>query len=77
MIDFFGGITNVNNLTQNINLSDNYVYINISNEIDLNKSSNVTFYNMGSKGFTSPVLLRDEGISVPLLGILLVIIIRL
>jgi hypothetical protein len=44
---------------QNIQLGDNYAYLNSDNLADLNKPANITLYNIGDRGFTNQVILKD------------------
>ncbi|MBI2630571.1 hypothetical protein HYW76_05725 [Candidatus Pacearchaeota archaeon] len=59
-IDFISGLngTNINGrLSSNITIKNNSVYVD-SPTLELNKSANITFYNLPTT-FTSPVILRD------------------
>jgi hypothetical protein len=46
------------NPTSDIRILNNSVYVN-SSQTGLNKSANITFYNIGNRGFTNPVILKN------------------
>ena len=46
------------NLSNDIQIGNNSVYVN-STKTGLNKTANVTLYNIGNRGYTTPTILRD------------------
>lgn len=58
IIDLFNTVTGGGeNLSSDIKFANNSVYINGTSV--LNKSANVTLYNIGERGFSNPKILRD------------------
>lgn len=52
-------ITFLDNITSStVNISNNYVFVNISESIELNRSANITFYNIQTN-FVNPIIIKD------------------
>jgi hypothetical protein len=50
---------NIENVSNYIEVTDNLVFVHTENLTALNKSANVTFYNMSKWGFQNPVIFKD------------------
>jgi parallel beta-helix repeat protein len=59
-IKFIDGINGTgDNLTSDIQIGNNSVFVNSDSNRGLNKSANVTLYRIGNRGLNSPSILRD------------------
>jgi len=61
-IDFIKNMSSVSSLASNINLNNNTVFVDTSNEQDLNVSANITIHNLGFAGVDIAVDFDDDSV---------------